>query len=196
MKRRWTEGAADFADRSLRAFTRTADWVASDRRGRGLALAFVACTLVSLVALRASIAAGPTSAAPAESPGVLTLAHAQKLAARAAACGKAKGWHFSIAIVNSEANLVYFERDDEAYTGSIEAAQFKARSASKYARPTSAFVTAVAKDGRTGLLSLPDVAVIEGGVPIKVGGKLAGAIGVSGARSVEDEECANKALGE
>ncbi len=43
---------------------------------------------------------------------------------------------------------------------------------------------------RIGLLSVNGIAAIEGGLPITLNGFHAGAIGVSGARSVEDEECA------
>lgn len=123
----------------------------------------------------------------------LTLALAKDIAASGDAYGKKKGWALSIAIVNDEGNLLYFQRADKAYLGSIEAAMSKAESANAFQRPTSAFVQSI-KEGRNGLLSLRGVVALEGGVPIVIDGQHVGAIGVSGAKSVEDEEAATAAL--
>jgi glc operon protein GlcG len=43
-------------------------------------------------------------------------------------------------------------------------------------------------------LSIPGVVAAEGGLPIVVGGKNLGGIGVSGVRSIEDEQVAKAAL--
>lgn len=123
----------------------------------------------------------------------LELLTAKNLAETADSYGKKKNWALSIAIVNQEGNLVYFQRSDNAYAGSIDAAIAKAKSASAFQRPTSAFVQGI-KDGRNGLLSVPGVVAIEGGLPITINGQIAGAIGVSGAKSTEDEEAATAAL--
>lgn len=50
------------------------------------------------------------------------------------------------------------------------------------------------KDGRMGLVTVKDIVGIEGGLPIQFGGKHVGAIGISGAKSTEDEQCAKAAL--
>lgn len=120
------------------------------------------------------------------------LNYVKSLANKAADCGSKNGWKLSIAIVNNEGNLVYFERNDLAYSGSIEASIQKAKSANAFQRPTSAFVDGV-KQGRLGLLTVKDVVAIEGGVPIVVDGRHVGAIGVSGAKATEDEQCAKAA---
>ncbi len=57
------------------------------------------------------------------------LNYVKRLADKASECGIKNGWKLSIAIVNSEGNLVYFERNDHAYLGSIEASIQKAKSA-------------------------------------------------------------------
>jgi uncharacterized protein GlcG (DUF336 family) len=106
---------------------------------------------------------------------------------------KKKNWKLSIAIVNSEGNLLYFQRDPEAYSGSIDAAIQKAKSSNAFQRPTSAFVEAI-KQGRTGLVTVKDVVALEGGLPIILNEKHVGAIGISGAKSIEDEEAARAAL--
>ena len=123
----------------------------------------------------------------------LTLELAKKIATKAESYSKKKGWKISITIVNSEGNLMYFQRDPEAYVGSIEVSMQKAVSSNDFQRPTSAFVEAV-KQGRTGIIGLKNVVALEGGVPIMLSGKFVGAIGVSGAKSTEDEETAKAAV--
>lgn len=129
----------------------------------------------------------------AAEPFELNLELAQKLAAKAAACGKANKWNLTIAIVNSEGNLVYFQRGDGTYAGSIDAAIQKAKSSNAFQRPTKAFADGV-KEGRVGLVTVAGIVAIEGGVPIQIKDKFVGAIGISGARATEDEQCAKKAL--
>lgn len=123
----------------------------------------------------------------------LTAEVAKKVASKAGQYASAKGWKISVAIVNSEGNLVYFERGDGTYVGSISSSIDKAESANAFQRPTSAFAEAV-KSGRTGLITGKNIVAIEGGVPVIINGKHVGALGVSGAKAVEDEEIANEAL--
>lgn len=123
----------------------------------------------------------------------LDLAAAKRLAAKAGEHAANKGWKVSIAVVNSEGNLIYFERGDGSFPGSIEAAIEKAKSANAFRRPTKAFSDSV-KQGNTGIMTLKNVVAVEGGVPIILKGVHAGAIGVSGARATEDEECAQAAF--
>jgi len=123
----------------------------------------------------------------------LSLDLAKKISSRAQQYAAKKSWKVSVAIVNSEGNLVSFERTDGSYVGSIESAQEKAVSSNAFQRPTSAFVEAV-KSGRQGLLSGKNIVAIEGGVPLVIKGKHVGAIGISGAKAIEDEEIANDAV--
>jgi uncharacterized protein GlcG (DUF336 family) len=125
----------------------------------------------------------------------LNLENARKIADKALACGKEKGWKLSVAIVNAEGNLLVFQRGDGTYVGSIDASIDKAKSANAFQRPTKAFADGI-KDGRTGLVTVKDVVGIEGGLPIQNDGVHLGAIGVSGAKAVEDEVCATKAIQE
>lgn len=123
----------------------------------------------------------------------MNLELAQKMAAKVFACAKTNKWKLSVAIVNSEGNLLLFQRGDGSYSGSIDAAIDKAKSANAFQRPTKAFVDGM-KEGRIGLLSVKNIVGIEGGLPIQAGDKFLGAIGVSGARAVEDEICAKAAV--
>lgn len=122
----------------------------------------------------------------------LPLSVAKKLAEHAASFAAEKSWSVTVAIVNAEGNLVYFQRGDGTYVGSIESAQQKAVSANAFRRPTSAFVEAIKT--KPGLVTGKNIVAIEGGVPVVLNGVHVGAIGVSGAKAVEDEEVANAAL--
>ena len=148
---------------------------------------------ISVPTLLLAVSSFPFANAATVSSSMLTLEQAKVFAGKAEQCAKKKNWHVSIAVVNSEGNLVYFQRDELAYSGSIESAIQKAKSSNAFQRPTRAFVDAV-KDGRTGILTGKDVVAIEGGIPLSFGGKHLGAIGLSGAKAVEDEECAKTAL--
>lgn len=115
----------------------------------------------------------------------LTSDMAKKISNKAFQYASKKGWKISISLVNSEGNLVYFERGDGAYVGSIGSSMEKAESANSFQRPTSAFVEAI-KSGKAGLTTGKKIVAIEGGVPIIVKGKHVGAIGISGAKAIED----------
>jgi glc operon protein GlcG len=78
----------------------------------------------------------------------------------------------------SPAHLIAFEKTELAGNASIIIAQAKARMAATYRVPTKVYQDRLAA-GETFLLGLPGAIPAAGGVPIVVGGKLIGAIGVS-----------------
>jgi glc operon protein GlcG len=114
---------------------------------------------------------------------------AHKAAAAALAEGKKNGWFVAAAVVDTGGVLVHFERLEGTQNGSSETAIEKARTAAAYRRPSKAFEDVVA-GGKTNYLRLPGAVPIEGGVPLVVDGKIVGAIGISGATSVQDGQCA------
>ena len=118
---------------------------------------------------------------------------AKKIAAGAVAESKKNGWRMAIAIVDNHGFLVYYERMDDTQTASVQVALDKAKAAATYRRPTKAFEDGIAK-GRVALLGLNGATPIEGGLPIIVGGKVIGAIGVSGANSDQDAAAATAGL--
>ena len=118
---------------------------------------------------------------------------ARKIAAGAEAESKKNGWRMAIAIVDNHGFLVYYERMDDTQTASVGVALDKAKAAAMFRRPTKAFEDGIAK-GRVALLGLNGATPIEGGLPIMVGGKVIGAIGVSGANSDQDAAAATAGL--
>jgi glc operon protein GlcG len=121
------------------------------------------------------------------------LEQAKKIAAGAAAESKKNGWRMAIAIVDNHGFLVYYERMDDTQTASAQVAVDKAKAAAMYRRPTKVFEDGIAK-GRVALLGLHGATPIEGGIPIMVGGKVVGGIGVSGANSDQDAAAAAAGL--
>ncbi|MFL5272898.1 MAG: GlcG/HbpS family heme-binding protein [Anaeromyxobacteraceae bacterium] len=114
---------------------------------------------------------------------------ARRAAAAAIAEAKRNGWTVAAAVVDTGGDLVYFEKIDGTQHGSTHVAQEKARSSVMFKRPTKAFEDSV-KGQAVNLLGLPGAVPLEGGVPIVVSGKIVGALGVSGATSAQDGQCA------
>ena len=146
------------------------------RRLAGLALLLTAIT-------------GSTMNAQLATKKAMTLAAAKQIAAAAEAEAAKNKWTMVIAVLDDGGNLVYLERMDGTQIGSVDVAIQKAQSAVKFKRATKVFEEAL-KGGRQAILKLPGAIPVEGGVPIVVDGQIIGAIGVSGAQSTEDGQCA------
>ncbi len=123
----------------------------------------------------------------------INLEQAKKVAAGAIAESKKNNWRMAVAIVDNHGFLVYYERMDDTQTGSVGVALDKAKTSALYRRPTKALEDATVK-GRVTLLSLSGATPIEGGLPIMVGGKVIGGIGVSGMNSDQDAQAAQAGL--
>ncbi|HET7422270.1 MAG TPA: heme-binding protein [Gemmatimonadales bacterium] len=123
----------------------------------------------------------------------LTLAGAKAIAAAAEAFAVGRGWTVAVAVVDAAGGLVLFQILDDTQPGSQEVAVHKARTAARFKRPTKALEEAVA-GGRQALLSLPGATAVEGGLPIVVGGRVVGAVGVSGMQSSQDSQVAEAGL--
>lgn len=125
----------------------------------------------------------------------LTLDGAKSVAAAALehARGKAAPGA-AVAIVDAGGTVIYLERLDGTFLNASEISTGKARTAVLFGKPTRVFEDLVNK-GRYAMLGVPAVAPftpLQGGVPITVGGKVVGAIGVSGAASAaQDDEIAS-----
>src|SRR6185503_22873 len=118
----------------------------------------------------------------------INIAAAKKIAAGVIAeCAK-NSWNVAVAIVEPSGALVYFERMENTQYASLDIAIGKARAAATYRRPTRVFMEVINKAPATA--TLPGVFASPGGVPIFVGGKVTGAVGVSGVTGDQDEQCA------
>jgi glc operon protein GlcG len=141
-------------------------------------------------AISAALASGQDR--PSYGPDI-TLANAKKIAAAGLAEAQKNNWNVAIAIVDNHGALAYDERMDDTQSASPVIAIEKARSAAMFRRPTRAMEETVNK-GRAAFLGMPIATPITGGLPIVIGGKIAGAVGVSGVTSDQDEQIAKAGL--
>ncbi|MES2959991.1 MAG: heme-binding protein [Pseudomonadota bacterium] len=115
----------------------------------------------------------------------INLETAKKIGAAAVAEARKNNWNVAIAIVDNHGMLVYYEMLDDTQTASATIALEKARTSATYRRPSKELEDNIAA-GRVAVLGLPGATPIEGGLPLVVGGKMIGAIGVSGVTSAQD----------
>ena len=121
---------------------------------------------------------------------------AQKMVAEAVAKAAELGVTENVAILDDGGNLKAFGRMDGASMPTIEIAQKKAYTA-LFGVSTQDFFNFIQGDPSllAGIPTLSRVAAWGGGFPIKVDGEIVGAIGVSGAPTVQnDVDCARAAL--
>jgi uncharacterized protein GlcG (DUF336 family)/quercetin dioxygenase-like cupin family protein len=117
----------------------------------------------------------------------LTLDGAKQIIAAAASHAKTKAGTGSIAIVDDGGNLIALELLDNTFPAAANISIGKARTAAIFKKPTLAFEDTVNK-GRTSMTALKDFTPLQGGVPIEVGGKAIGAIGVSSAANAQQDQ--------
>ena len=166
---------------------------------------FLLAAVLTCAALYAgTIVHAQQPAAPAAAPAVvptplpdlgpsITLDQAMKAAAAAQAEAQKNNWKMAIAITDNTGALVYYLKMDGTQYGSVSVAQDKAVSSALYRRPTTAFEAAI-KAGNINVMLLKGANATPGGHPILIGGKVAGAIGVSGATAGQDDQCAKAGL--
>ena len=159
--------------------------------------------MLPLVAF-AALAALPAAAQPSPTPMLdvipdkmpfdvpygtpITLERADAVIAAAIAEARKHDWKMNITVVDPNGDLIAFARMDGAQLASIEISEHKARTAARFRRETKAFENGV-QGGLVYQLTLDGVIGSRGGIPLVDGGKLIGAIGVSGGAGSQDEVC-------
>lgn len=124
----------------------------------------------------------------------INLDNAKKAVLPALAEAAKNNWSIAVAVVDPAGNLVYYEKMDNTQLGSANVSIDKARSAALFKRPTKAFQDALAAGGEgLRILGLAGATPVEGGIPLVSDSKIVGAIGVSGATSAQDAQCAKAA---
>jgi glc operon protein GlcG len=153
-------------------------------------------TIFASLLLGASMIAGPVlaeMAAPPPAPPAygetINLEQAKKAVAAAVEEAKKINTFMAVAVVGPSGDLVYFEKMDNTQYASINIAIHKARAAARFRRPTQSFEERVAAGGAgLTLMTLDDIIASPGGNPIMVGGKVIGAIGMSGGTGAQDHQ--------
>src|ERR671924_1730958 len=98
----------------------------------------------------------------------------------------AHGHRVVIAVVDPHGELIELRRTPGAQIASSRVAVDKARTAAIFVRPSREMEEQVT-NGRLGALALHGAACLTGGIPLRVGGEVVGAIGTSGETPDEDE---------
>ncbi len=125
---------------------------------------------------------------------MLEMQDAQRIAQAAAAEAQRNQWAVTIAIVDDGGHLLWLQRLDGAPPISAHIAPAKARTAALGRRESRVYEELI-NQGRTAFLSAPQLeGMLEGGVPVVIGGECLGAVGVSGVKSSEDVQIARAGI--
>lgn len=158
-------------------------------------------TIIAALGLTAftaiSALAAPSAGKVLQQPNV-SLALANDLINATLAACHADGRSAVVVVVDRGGNLVAVQRDDSVGPHNTDAAQRKAFTALSTKTATRLLATnARANPDSQNLNTIDALLLIGGGVPLRVGEDVIGAIGVGGAGGAEqDEGCALKAIAE
>ena len=129
----------------------------------------------------------------------LSLEGAQRVLEAAIDEAARMGRHVSVAVLGADGQLKAFAAMDGASILSTETARKKALTVIKVGKATKDFAAELKAEMAEepelfhGMLAMEGIAAFGGGVAIRVGGHLVGAVAVSGASSAEDEAIALEA---
>jgi uncharacterized protein GlcG (DUF336 family) len=123
----------------------------------------------------------------------IQLPDARRIIAAATLKAEALGQPMNIAVVDAGGNLLAFERMENAWLGSIDIAQKKAFTSRAFDITTQDLGTHSQSGSQFfGIHASNDgkIMIFAGGIPLKLDGKVVGAIGVSGGSGDQDHAVA------
>jgi uncharacterized protein GlcG (DUF336 family) len=124
----------------------------------------------------------------------ITLALAQTIATAAIAQCRSMGYKISVTVVDREGLPIVMMRDDGAGLHTPEGSDRKAYTARAFSQPSAAFVKRLEERPESvGSRHYSRVLALAGGLPIKVGDEIVGAVGVSGTPG-KDDDCAQAGI--
>ena len=126
----------------------------------------------------------------------LSLELANQIAAAGVAACQASGYALTTTVVDRAGGVRAAQRADNAGPHTLEASRLKAYTSASAKNNTLAMMeTAQKKPGAANLVNIPGFLLLGGGVPVKVGNDVIGAVGIGGAPAGNrDEQCAIAAL--
>jgi uncharacterized protein GlcG (DUF336 family) len=133
-----------------------------------------------------SIAGAAAAFSTMEVP-ALTYDGARMAAEAVGAAAAQRGVAPVVSAVDAGGELVFLVRPDAAQVASVQVTTDKARTAAIYRRPSKDFEDQ-ASGGRPSALHLARAVPLQGGMPIEYVGEVIGAVGVSGARSADEDQ--------
>lgn len=136
---------------------------------------------------------------PAGAQGVLTqknvsLALAQEIANAAIAQCRTMGYRASVSVLDRDGVPIVMLHDDGAGLSTNEGSDHKAFTAASFKQPSAAFVKRLQdRPDTVGSRHYTRILALAGGLPIKVGDDVIGAVGVSGTPG-KDDVCAQAGI--
>lgn len=126
----------------------------------------------------------------------MSLALANQLASAAVAACAANGYNVAATVVDRAGTVRAVQRADNAGPHTLGSSERKAWTSASAKNTTLAMMEGAQKNpAGANLVYLPGVLLLGGGVPIKVGNEVIGAVGVGGAPGGHlDEQCANAGI--
>jgi uncharacterized protein GlcG (DUF336 family) len=151
---------------------------------------------ITIAALAASAAFSAAQAQAVRTERNMSLELANQLAAATVASCLAGGYNVTAAVVDRAGQLRALHRADNAGPHTIDSAQGKAFTSASAKSNTLAMMEGAQKNAAAAnLVHIPGFLLLGGGVPVKVGNDVIGAIGVGGAPGGHlDEQCAVAAI--
>ncbi len=124
----------------------------------------------------------------------ITLELAQTIANAAIAQCRSMGYKIPVTVVDREGLPLVMMRDDGAGLNTPEGSDRKAYTARAFSQPSAAFVKRLQDRPDTiGSRHYSRVLALAGGLPIKVGDEIVGAVGVSGTPG-KDDDCSQAGI--
>jgi len=124
----------------------------------------------------------------------ITLALAQTIANAAIAQCRSMGYKISVTVVDREGLPIVMLRDDGAGLSTPEGSDRKAYTARAFSQPSADFVKRLQdRPDTVGSRQYTRVLALAGGLPIKVGTEIVGAVGVSGTPG-KDDDCSQAGI--
>ena len=152
--------------------------------------------LISASALALSLIATAAGAQAVRTEKNISLELANQIAAATVASCSAAGYNVAAAVVDRAGSLRALQRADNAGPHTLSSSQAKAYTSASAKNTTLAMMENAQKNpAGANLVYMPGFLLLGGGVPIKVGNEVIGAVGVGGAPGGHlDEKCAMDAL--
>ena len=151
---------------------------------------------LSALALSLSVAALSAHAEAVRTEKNMSLELANQIAAASVAACAANGYNVAATVVDRAGTVRSVQRADNAGPHTLAASQQKAFTSASAKNTTLAMMEGAQKNpAAANLVYIPGFLLVGGGVPVKVGNEVIGAVGVGGAPGGHlDEQCAMAAL--
>ena len=153
-------------------------------------------TSLKFAAIALALLAGAANAQAVRTERNMSLELANQIAASAVATCATNGYAVSATVVDRAGGVRAVQRADNAGPHTLGASQQKAFTSASAKNNTLAIMEISQKNpGAANLVNIPGYLLLGGGVPVKVGNEVIGAVGVGGAPAgTLDEQCALAAI--